>query len=102
MVSGDQVHRQPDTAQQVSRLLDQDPLHGIVFEGVAGQEDEIHGLIPGQSDDPLHVFESFGPDSFPGLAHLNGLHPQLPICAMEEFHYFDFRAGLAFWDVFRF
>ena len=90
MVAGDQVHRQADAAQQVSRLLDQDPLHGIVFEGVSGQEDEIDERIPGQPDDPFPGFKALGPDPLPGPAHLDGLHAQLPVCGMEEFH------GIAF------
>jgi hypothetical protein len=100
MVAGDQVHGNAGAAQQVCRLLNQYPLHPIVLEDVAGQEDEIYGLFPGQSDDPTGGFKPFGTDSFSGSAHLNGLHAQLPVCRMEEFHDFDFGAGLDFLDFF--
>ena len=82
----DDEDRARGSGENVGRLLDQYPVHCVVFEGIAGHQDEISSMGLGGLDDFPGRGKACLADLGTNTPQMGGFHADLPISGMDEFH----------------
>ena len=95
MVSRQHIHWARHAAEQPSHTLDQFTVNGVVFESVAGEQEEIDSFFRGKLANPCRCRESCRPNGVGGGSGMDGPHADLPVGRMNEPHNWIVRQQVA-------
>jgi hypothetical protein len=86
VVSGNQVHRTLKVRQYVADGLNQRRVDTIVFECVAGNQNEIDLFVARDLDNLARAGQASFAEVFSPFSHPERLHPDLPVGCVQEAH----------------
>ena len=86
VVTGNEVNRTGEGAEDLADLTNEEAVHGVVLEDVASQDDHLGAVIAGRLDDAFRGLEPFLTHTLGEAPDRFGLHADLPVRGVEEFH----------------
>lgn len=86
MIAGNHIDRTAKLSQDIGRLLNEHAVHAIILEGIPSYEDELGVGIPGSLHHTARGGQAFIAHTLADRPHMDGLHADLPVCGVEEFH----------------
>jgi hypothetical protein len=86
MIPRDHAHRATEAGEDIRYPLDQNAIHPVVLERIARHQDALGPGGASRLDDASRRGKPFITDTRPRLADMRSLHPDLPVCRVEEPH----------------